>query len=33
MTIEELEQEHNFSDPAERPAEKIIIKVIGVGGG
>ncbi len=33
MTIEELEQEHNFSDPAEHPAEKIIIKVIGVGGG
>ena len=33
MTIEELEQEHNFSDPAEQPAEKIIIKVIGVGGG
>ena len=33
MTIEELEQRHNFSDPAEQPAEKIIIKVIGVGGG
>ncbi|MDE6543035.1 MAG: cell division protein FtsZ [Muribaculaceae bacterium] len=33
MTIEELEKEHNFSDPAEQPAKEIIIKVIGVGGG
>lgn len=33
MTIEELEQQHNFSDQTEKPAEKVIIKVIGVGGG